>query len=540
LDAQTATRDVLPHAGGWCTLRRRLAVQWPAVTLDHVWLSATLVFAFLVGTLVPLQGPDYWWTVKLGEGLWTARQLPTQDWLSFSATGPSAAEQQWLAQLVLAAVHHLGGLELALVLRGLIQMLVAGGLFLASRRLGAGPVAAAVACAVALPLLVGGAAVRPQLLTLPLFTLFLLGTTIWRGRAWTLVALPLAMIAWTNLHGTFLLGIGLVGIALLGRGWEVRAAGWRGDTMLRRLALLLVLCAVAPLANPYGAGLVPWIAHYMTYNTGGQGLPVLSTDWQPTSFAAMHGRLFFLTVFALVVVLVRVGPPSPAESLRLLVFAALALQAVRSTTWWALVMAPVLAWGLSRWPRPGMAPAPAALPRRAGVPAINLSIIAGLLMVAAFSLPWLRPLGLLRTSGQFPLLEPTVPVRAADYVATLPATRLFGHVDWGGYLAWRLAPRQRIFLDMRLQDYPVQTVRDYFTIARGEVAWKALLAAYEVDGLVLSRRDEAPLLAAIEADGSWQAVYCDATSAVYLPRATVGERTVPCGPADTSTAGGPS
>ena len=39
------------------------------LTLDAVWLAATLTFAFLVGTLLQADQTDYWWTVKLGEGL---------------------------------------------------------------------------------------------------------------------------------------------------------------------------------------------------------------------------------------------------------------------------------------------------------------------------------------------------------------------------------------------------------------------------------------------------------------------------------------
>jgi hypothetical protein len=528
LNAQTGLASPLPRDAARGGFRHRGVLCWPALTLDHIWLTATLVFAFLAGTLIPVQGPDYWWTVKLGEGLWLARQLPTADWLSFTATGAPSVEQQWLAQVVLAAVHHLGGVELALLLRALIQVLVTGGLFLACRRLGASAPAAAIACGLALPLIVSGAAVRPQLITLPLFTLFLLGTTIWQGRTWTLAVLPLALIAWANLHGTFLLGIVLVGVALLGRGWQVRDDGWRADVTLRRLALLLALCLVVPFVHPYGFGLVPWLIDYMRFNTGGQGLPILSTEWQPTSLAELHGKVFFLTVLVLAIVLVRVGPPPPADSLRLVAFVALGLQSVRGTAWCALVIAPVLAWGLSRWWSLATQSSGRVPQGRLGIPALNTLLIVGLCAVASLSLPWARPADLLYKSDRFSVLDPVIPVGAADYTATLPATRLFNHADWGGYLEWRLAPRQQVFVDTRFQDHPAQTFRDYFTIIQGGPGWADLLSQYEVDGLVLNRNAEAPLVAAIDAAGTWQAVYCDAESAVYLRRTTASDRAVSC------------
>src|SRR5438067_7852325 len=266
------------------------SVKHLALTIDHVWLAATLAFAFIVGTLLQADQTDYWWTVKLGEGLWAASQLPAADPLAFTSAREPYVEQQWLAQLVLAAVHHVGGLEAALVFRGLLLVLTIGLLYRACRATGAAAGAAATACAIALLSIVGGAAIRPQLLAIPLFVLFLLGTTAWTLRPWTVVALPLAMVAWANLHGSFPLGIALVGAALAGRALTVAAASstWSraggailDDRTVRRLGLLLALCLLAPLANPYGLGIVPWLVDYLTFNTGGTGLSTLSLESLP-------------------------------------------------------------------------------------------------------------------------------------------------------------------------------------------------------------------------------------------------------------------
>src|SRR5205823_5820783 len=114
----------------------------------------------------------------------------------------------------------------------------------------------------------------------------------------------------------------LVGAALAGRALTVDAASstWSraggatlDDRTVRRLALLLALCLLAPLANPYGLGIVPWLVDYLTFNTGGTGLSTLSLEWLPTSIATAHGTLFFLSAFLLVAVLLRVGPPGPAD-----------------------------------------------------------------------------------------------------------------------------------------------------------------------------------------------------------------------------------
>lgn len=512
-----AALTVPPHAATRPGTRPRpRGGIWP-LTLDHVWGAAVLAFAWVVGVALQADQTDYWWTVKLGEQLLATGTLPAADPLSFTASRQPYIEQQWLAQLVLAAVHRLGGLEAALVVRGLLLGITAALLYALCRHQGARTAAAASACGLALLSVTGGAAIRPQLLALPLFALFLYATAAAHGRRWTLVALPLAMVVWANVHGSFPLGLGLVGLALAGRALELPPRAWAGDRPLRRLALLLALCGLAPLANPYGLGIVPWLVDYLRYNTGATGLATLSEEWLPTSVGAAHGVLFFAQAGLLAVLLVRVGPPPPADSLRLLAFAALALQALRSTVWWALVMAPVLAWALTQLATGGRVAAPEGADRR-GVPALNAALVGGFALVAVLALPWLRPYGWLFGPARWPVQDPALPVAAADYVATLPATRLFNHMDWGGYLAWRLAPRQQLFIDGRFQLYAPALYRDYFRIASAGADWEERLAAYRVEALVLSRQGEARLLHALAVSPRWQAVYCDALAAVYVPR----------------------
>jgi hypothetical protein len=541
----------------------RARPHWPALTLEHVWLAAVLAFAFVIGTLLRAEQTDYWWTVKLGELLGTTGSLPAADPLAFTSTRQPYIEQQWLAQAILAATHRLGGLEAALLLRAGLLVLSTWLLFHVCRRVGAAPAAGATACGLALLSVVGGAGIRPQLFAIPLFVLFLAGTTIWAGRRWALGALPLGMVVWANLHGSFPLGVALVGVALVGRAVAVvQEAGWPrtlgtrlvADGPLRRLTLVLVLCTLAPLANPYGLGIVPWLVDYLTFNTGGTGLATLSIEWLPTSLATAHGVVFFLSVFLLVAVLLRAGPPAPAECLRLAAFAVLALQAVRSTLWWALVMAPVLAWGLTRLrpegrPNPPArrrlqysAPPPSgkgeveAARRSAGVPALNAVLIGGFAVVAALSVPWLRPLGGLYPPERWPVQDPGLPVAAADFASRLESTRLYNTMDWGGYLAWRLAPRQRIFVDGRFQLYPPELYQDYFAIARAEPGWDERLVQYGVDGLLVSRTAQRELLRALGGDARWRPVYCDDLAAVYVPRDREAGGTVACGPAQEAVA----
>jgi hypothetical protein len=405
-------------------------------------------------------------------------------------------------------------------------------------------------------LIVPGAATRPQLLAIPLFAVFLLGTTCSLAR-WSLVALPLLMVVWVNLHGSFPLGVALVGIAAAARALSVLGGAWRQPTRLaadlprdrplRRLALLLVLCTGAILVNPYGVGLLPWLVDFLTLHTGGQDAAVIATEWAPTSFADRVGQLYFLSVVVLVVALVRAGPPPWSTSLRLLAFGLLALVAVRSTLWWGLVQAPALAWALAHARQSGArqrtstggglletdeptgtaggeplgadrsAAAAGGGPRvgagsaRAGV--FNLLAMACFVGAAAPSLPALRSALL---GQEETLADPSQPRLGAEYLGSREQpSQIFNYLDWGGYLAYRLAPAGRIFVDGRFGIYPPSVYRDYFGISRAQPGWQERLAAYGVDTLVLHRGAQRELARAVEAEPTWHLAYCDAAAAVY-------------------------
>jgi hypothetical protein len=508
-------------AGGSTAARQ--PARW-APGFDHVWLAALLAATWGVVNGFPVDQTDYWWTVKLGDALWATGQLPTTNTLAVTPVREPYVEQQWLAQLILAATHRAGGLHAALLLRAVSMTAAMWLVYAACRRAGVGTSAAGVATLAALLLAFPGAATRPQLLALPLFALFLAATVRAPGQPWTLVALPLAMVLWVNLHGSFPLGLGLVGVALLGRLWELRwEPGALGDGSLRRLALLLGLCGAAIFCNPYGLGIVPWLADFLTLHTGGKEAAVMATEWMPTSIREQPGLYYFASVALLASLLVRVGPPPPADGLRLLAFGFLALTTIRSTTWWGLAHAPTLAWALAALgaKRVGALAAP-----RRDRPLLHTALNALCLLTAVLGLPGVR--GAL-AGQEVPIADPRQPRRAAEYLAGLATPlRLFNALDWGGYLGWRLGPRHQLYIDGRLGIYVSAVFRDYWAISGGRPGWAERLQAYGMDAIVASRDDQPDLVEALAQQAGWRPAYCDEQAVVYLRPGLTAGREVPC------------
>src|SRR5262249_38764403 len=184
-----------------------------------------------------------------------------------TAPGAPWLNHAWGFELFLYAVFRVAGTTGLIVAQALFTIGVLGVLYRSLRREG-------TPSAIALGLLVLGAVAthgscraRPQLVTslaLAVFWSILRDFRDGRVGVPALRWLPLLTVAWVNLHGGFLIGLVLVGLALAGEvvdaglaGPDVRA-GWGERT--RALALALALSTLAAFLNPfhYEALIFPW------------------------------------------------------------------------------------------------------------------------------------------------------------------------------------------------------------------------------------------------------------------------------------------
>ena len=186
--------------------------------------------------------------------------------------------------------------------------------------------------------------VRPQLLGLVSFVaLFTLLTAFrWRTAYWFMI--PLMFTLWANLHGSFVVGLGLLATCCLGRGIDIfrrlRSMGAvTADPVVRRLFLLTQLAAVAVLLNPYGLGLYTEVFAVA-------GHPNLRDliEWDPLTLRMSQGKAAAACALALMFAY-RFSPRRvrATEVLLLVGLGGASLWSSRMIVWWA----PVAAYYLS-------------------------------------------------------------------------------------------------------------------------------------------------------------------------------------------------
>ncbi|KPV51892.1 hypothetical protein SE17_18655, partial [Kouleothrix aurantiaca] len=464
-------------------------------TLDHVWLAAALLLIALRPLLTPIPPNDFWWHMATGRIIASTGAIPSVDSFSFTQAGQPFFNQGWLAQLLMYWLHQVGGVPLLLVVQSLVITLAYGLLLrLCIRRSGRLRLSVGLLLLVTLPLSFTNWIVRPQSYALPIFAAFLTIVTEYRlGMSRRLWLLPPLMALWVNIHGTFVLGLALIGLTFAGMLFERgenregngEAAGSR-FAALRSLALWGALTAAAMLLNPRGLGVLTYVRNLL----GSNSVTTLVTEWAPPTIRDLEGVIFFLFVMLCGAVLAyaRRRPPL-ADMLLFGAFLWLALGASRNVVWFGMVATPLLivqAASLGRERPPTRA--------FAGSPALHAALIGVLALLVLLALPWVKPaLDLPPAVGA--LVSEDTPVAAVDFLRAQPdrPRRLFHTEAYGSYLIWA-APEQPVFVDTRIELYPFAQWRDYINLGQANNA-AALLQKYDIDGLLLNAKQQAPLVA---------------------------------------------
>jgi hypothetical protein len=506
---------------------RSLRIHRWLPSIDALWSAVILAaFGFIV-SLIPLPPNDFWWHLKIGEIIFTKRAIP--DTNMFAWTLPADAPftyGAWLGELLLYLVYRVGELPLVTFARNLLVLLAFWLVGQTARERCGSWRLTAPALALAGGMSLNNLIIRPQIWVFPLFALYLWLLTryaacsaAWseaecRRRARWLFLLPPLMAFWVNAHGSFVLGLVLVGIFAVGE--AVRALLRAPDALpWRRVGLLFgvgALTVLATLANPRGAGIAAYVVDLLTDRPS----QALVMEWQSPTPSGVANGVFYISILVLLVTLAfSRRRRMPTDLLLTVGFLWLAWSGMRYVVWYGMVVMPLLAqeWA-ALWPRLAALPA-----RRHPVNLVLLLLLAVPLLLAQ---PWwVERLPLPETywkqvwrgSPVGPLVGVETPVAAVEYLRAHPGGRLFNEMGYGSYLIWAL-PQQGVFVDPRVELYPYDQWLDYIRIGQG-VRYNELLEEYGADRLMVDRELQAELIRALEDDPCWEQEYADERTEIW-------------------------
>ncbi len=489
------------------------------ISIEHLWGVVVLAGIFIFINTHPIRPYDFWWHITVGREILTSGKIPSIDVYSYTAFNQPYPSYNmfWLMEISLYWLYHLGGPALVIFIHSLVISLAYTILFFLAKSLSNSWRIAAFAVLFAAALGINDWNVRPQGVTFLLGSLFFLALHQYRhNRNWKWLAiLPLGMVVWVNSHGTFVIGLALVGIwfleAVVAAIWEWKNRQPEGifNTLLIP-SVVSVAVILACLFNPRGLGIVEYVKT-LTSNSVVQNLV---TEWAPPAFGSLMGNLFFAGLaISLLIMLLTPARPRLVDGITFLIFGLLALRTSRGIIWFGIVMVPILAQGLSaimvKYSHP-------AATHREGSRVVNYLVVLTIAGMAIMSLPWFKSI-LPLPKAKAGLFSVETPIQATQILLEgRPPRQVFNAISFGSYMIWAAYPQYQVFVDSRIELFSEQTWMDYLNISNAVGDWESSLSAYGVNTLMLSPVEQPLLLKAALDSPQWGLIYQDETAAILV------------------------
>jgi hypothetical protein len=469
------------------------------MTFSRLWAVLAVGLPVFAAMLANLSSVDLAYHLRAGAITLDSGSIPMRDTFTFTAPGAPWMNQQWGAQVLLAATYRLASWTGLVILRAVLVGALFGLLFLAFRWEGLNRRSAAwlaigafVVSAVALGL-------RPQLFGMVLFALTLAlvaGRRRYPGALWLVV--PIVLL-WANLHGSFFLGPLMAGLAWLQDRHE-------GAPRAARTLVVAVAAAIAASVGPFGPAVWAYAAGLSTNSL----ITSRITEWQPTSLRSIPGILFFGSALLVVAILARRHrAASWPDLLWLAVFFAIGAYAIRGVAWWSLsagvVLAALIAEGGGR-----ATLEPVERPRR-----VNLVIAGVLALVAIVLIPAWRPAdpALGAPAGAVGNAPPGITAQLRELAR--PTDRLYNPQPWGSWFEFAL-PALPVAIDSRIEVFSPSVWDDYDAVSGARADWRSILDRWGVTIVVATKERDLPLIDQLSADAGWRQAYADADGRIFV------------------------
>ncbi len=458
-----------------------------------------LLFAVYVLLLPPLlastpglfRDGDVSWHVAAGQWILKHGRVPDSDPFSHTMAGQPWVAHEWLAEIVNALAFDVAGYAglAAVVTVALMALHLTVFLHLRSR---VGPVAMLLAF-IAMDMILGKFLLaRPHVLVWPLLAVWtsLLLNARDEGRP-PPPALALLMLVWTNLHGSFALGLIVAAAIALD---AVIAAGWKRPALLGWLNFGL-LALIAALCNLNG---LPGLLHPLAIM--GMDTLHLIKEWNPSAPAS--SPFFYIVLIAtLAVILLKGARLRLGEAALLLLLLGMAFSQVRHQSWLAIVAAMLLTPHLAGTSRALAPPVFGSAGERriwlAGALALALLLVAGRLLL---------PLQPKENAGTPHGLIAAIP-------AELRSQPVLNEYSFGGPL---ILAGVRPYIDGRADMYGDEFLDDYVAMVN-EGDRERFARAVEKYGIRWTMlRPTSGLVEVLDSSPQWRRVYADEVGVIHV------------------------
>ena len=473
---------------------------------------AIALVTFFAFVYTPISDSDFWWHVAAGQWIVAHGILPTTDPFGvYSAAdvvrNNTVLRGQWLGQVALFELFDHWGSAGVIAMRALVLAGCLGLLFWRAQRLGAASWASWTVLIPSGLLALGLANDRPQLFSYLLAALLFLAMENYersRARGW-LWALPLIAVVWANTHAAFLLAVALLPLYVLVLWVQVRQQQQNFRALHGGLVIASLAFVVATLFNPNGLTTYAYL-----FKLEGSALQNATSEYI-SSFALYQLGNYVPQVWVAVLYIVAMVAciglwRRDRPRLVLVVFlGVIGAWSYRYLAFMIFIVGPYLAVGLTQAIKVNIKLSP---------PKYDVAVV---LILAVMAITFGTQNGMALRND---VNRSMFPVAALDALGDKNFSgKIFNHMQWGGYLLWRLKADAHLYVDGRMLDS--SRLEPYRHILWATPSGVELLRREQFDVVMLppSNRftgERYALLDYLRAQPEWRLAYQDRDAVVFV------------------------
>lgn len=505
------------------------------IALAFLIVLSSFCYAFASITLFD---SDFWWHISTGRYIVENRVIPDKDPFSYTEILEEnknllperenfLLKQYWLSQVIFFLIFDNSGAKGIIILRAIILTMVIFMILWQLKRWNTSFYIAFILIFFVYLDALRYTGERPVLFSILLTPLvFIILEHFREKKGKTIFLLLPVMLLWSNLHGGFIIGNILIVVYMTIEGIKIvlKKTSYTGPDIVIFFAATGLALALSYM-NPTG-----WQAFSIALSPKYKFLEVGIQEYQPPFMLYLHklspinyGHAVLMTLFPIVLI-IRNKKMDLTSLVLLSGLFVMALKTGRYSIYYSSIAAMIFGREIDPLFRSLLAKLSDTLRPRVLSAFIVVTILSSIFF--SFGIFKYHFLTLDIARGSF------VPIDAVNFISEnkLPGNMLNSH-PFGGYLAWRLYPWKKTFIDTRWLNYTLQSEYAWITGAVETLSekelpkeqtplWKRLLNHYKINFIVIQTLDVygtvPKLLLKLSDDEEWVPVYCEPIAVIFI------------------------
>jgi len=481
-------------------------------SLEEIFFLIILLGVTISGASLLSDG-DTGYHIRAGEYILQTGSIPKEDIFSYLSPPPEWTAHEWLAEVIMAIVHHFSGLTGVVIFYSILISFSFYLFFILLHK------------------------TYENILILWIFVLFsTLCTAIhWLARPhvfsflnlilWYLIlnafeyrdknylyCLPIIMLFWVNLHGGYIIGCVLLVIYfsvnlfvyILGEK-EQREKNWKKVKSYFKIG---IICLIVGMINPYGYNI-----YFFPFKLINNQIIMSSiTEFMPTNF--QEPLLFrYLFLLSLLIIIIFDCHKKPIEIILIILFTYMALYSVRYTTLFSIVITPIILSRLNCWVENSKSKKIIWFRKiEKNIAKANSSLkVYRWPTISVIVLITLVKIGIIN----YDINSKLHPVEAVKFLLEENISgNMFNNDEFGDYIIYAAYPKYKVFFDGRSDMYGSEYLKNYRKVIFLEKGWENILIEKNI-GWIIYNSDSA-LSRCLYEKQNWHLIYSDGVADIFV------------------------